>query len=128
MIALGDAVEQANPLQVRRRHAERESIADPLVEAVVGSLLEEDRQLVVAAEVEVVPELVVDRHEVLFRRLDAHLDAQVVAPGHVPRAGVTDDLAVARPDEEAPLPEGRRQRVETEGREEALAELHHLLR
>ena len=55
------------------------------MEAVVGALLEEDRQLVVALEVEVVAELVVDRDEVLLRRLDAHLDAQVAVVASRPR-------------------------------------------
>jgi len=39
--------------------------------------------LFVALEVKVVAELVVDRDEVLLGRLDAHLDAEVPAPGDV---------------------------------------------
>ncbi len=53
-----------------------------------------ERLLVVGALVEVVPELVVDRDEVLGVDLDAHLDAQVVDAVDVPGAGVADDVAV----------------------------------
>ena len=53
-----------------------------------------ERLLVVGALVEVVPELVMDRREVLGRLLDAHLDAQVVLVVDVPGARVADDVAV----------------------------------
>ncbi len=58
--------------------------------------------------VEVVAQLVVDRHEVLGVDLDAHLDAQVVDPVDVPGAGVADDVAVGGLREQRTLPEGLR--------------------
>ena len=63
-----------------------------------------DRLILVGALVEVVPELVVDRREVLGRLLDAHLDADVVVEVDVPRARVADDLAILRPRRRASAP------------------------
>src|SRR5262249_39677717 len=65
-LALRHPVEQADALQIGRRHAERERVTDALVEAVVGAALEEDRELIVVMIVVVVPELVVDRDEILL--------------------------------------------------------------
>jgi hypothetical protein len=96
------------------------------VEAVVGALAQDRRQRLVGVVVEDVPELVMDRAEVFRRLVDAHLDARVVHRVDVPRAGVTDDLAIARLGEQRPLPEGRRQRREAERGEEPLAVLHHV--
>ena len=79
------------------------------------------RLLLVGALIEVVPELVMDRREVLLGRIDAHLDAQVVGVVDVPRARVADHVAIGRLREERPLPERRRQRREAERRVEALA-------
>jgi hypothetical protein len=74
-----------------------------------------------------VPELVVDRDQILLVDLDAHLDAEVVVVGlDVPGARVADDLAILGLGEHRALPEGLGQRVEAERGEERLAELHHL--
>ena len=98
------------------------------MEAVVRAVAEEHRQILVGALIEVVPELVVDRREVVGRLLDAHLDAQVALEVDVPRARVADDVAIARADEERSLPERVRQRGESERRVEALARSHHVER
>ena len=82
--------------EVLGRHRQRDGVADRLVEAVVGAVAEEHRQILVGALIEVVAELVVDRREVLVGRLDAHLDAQVLVEIDVPRAGVADHVAIAR--------------------------------
>src|SRR4029450_2195266 len=76
--------------------------------------------------IEVVPQLVMDRGEVLGRLVDAHLDAQVAEVVDVPGAGVTHDLAILRPHEQRALPERLRQRIEPEGGEEPLAGFHHV--
>jgi hypothetical protein len=66
-------LEQADRLQVPRRDAQRDGIADPLVEAVVRARLEEDGEGVVVGVIVVVAELVVDGDEILLLGLDAHL-------------------------------------------------------
>ena len=86
------------------------------------------RLVLVGALIEVVAELVMDGREVFGRRLDAHLDAQVVLEIDVPGAGVADDLAILRPDEERALPERLRQRLEPERGVEALAGADHVER
>src|SRR5205814_689041 len=76
----------------------------------------------------VVAELVVDGDQVLLRRLDAHLDAQIVVHGHVPGAGVAHHLAVLGLGQHRALPEGPGQRVEAERGAELLPDLDHLYR
>ncbi len=93
---------------------------------VVGAVAQDDGQLTVCALVEVVTQLVVDGNEVLGRRIDAHLDPDVLLEVDVPRARMTYHLAVPRLGQQRPLPERLRQLLESEGREEALAELRHL--
>ncbi len=82
------------------------------MEAVVGAVAEDHRQLVVGALIVVVPELVVDRREVLGVDVDAHLDAQVIDAVHVPGTGVTHHFAVTGLHEHRPFPERLRQRCE----------------
>src|SRR5205823_12081526 len=125
---VGRLVEQPDPHEVLRRDRQRDGVADRFVEAVVRAVAEEHRQILVGALIEVVPELVVDRREVVGRLLDAHLDAQVALEVDVPRARVADDVAIARTDEERSLPERVRQRGESERRVEALARSHHVER
>ena len=114
--------------EVLGRDGEADRVADRLVEAVVGAVAEDHRlRMVVFTRVEVMPELVVNRREVFRRRIDAHLDAQVVHVVDVPRARVTDDLTIARLHEQRSLPERLRQRIESDRREEALTDVNHLL-
>ena len=113
---VGRLLDEAELHQVLGRDRERDGVADRLVEAVVGAVAEQHRLLVVGALVEVVAQLVVDGGEVLRRGLDAHLDAQIVQVVDVPGAGVAHHFAVARLDEQRPLPEGRRQRRESRAR------------
>ena len=93
-------VEQADPHEILRRHRQRDRVADRLVEAVVGAVAEDRRLILVRALIEVVPEPVVNRREILGRLLDAHLDAEVVDVIDVPRARMAHDLAILRADEE----------------------------
>src|SRR5580704_8021247 len=71
-------------------------------------------------------ELVMDRHEILFGRLEANLDAKVAPVADVPRARVAHDFAVAGTREERTLPESGRQRIEPQSGEEALSLARHL--
>ena len=121
-------VEQAELDQVVRRDRQRDRVSDRLVEPVVRAVAQDQRQPVVGPLIEIVSELVVDRREILVGDVDAHLDAQVVHAVDVPRARMAHDLAIARLDEQRPLPEGLRQRLEAERREEPLADAHHLER
>ena len=97
------------------------------MESVVRAVAKHDRQIFVGPLVDVVPQFVVDRREVLARLVDAHLDAQVGFHIDVPGTGVADHITVARTLEERSLPEGLWQRLETQRRIEALAGSHHLL-
>ena len=72
-----------------------------------------------------VAQFMVDRREVLARRLDAHLDPAILVVVDVPGARVADDVAVRRLHEQRALPEGIGQRVEPEGTEESLAVADH---
>ena len=74
------------------------------------------------------PELVVNRVEVLLCRRDTHLDAHVGLSIDVPRARVTDDVSISRAHEQRSIPERCRQRLEAERGVEALADAHHLMR
>ena len=64
---LRNLVEQADLLQILRRDRERDGVADGLVEAVIGAVLEQERLVFVGALVEVVPEFVVDGDEIRRR-------------------------------------------------------------
>ena len=64
-----------------------------------------------------------DRREVFLRLIDAHLESEVVDGVDVPRARMAHHFAIARLDEERSLPECRRQRLEAERCEEALADI-----
>ena len=96
------------------------------MEAVVGAVLVQERLVLVGAEIEVVPQLVMDDAERVLRRLDAHLDAQVGEVVDVPRAGVTHHVPVPGSLEQRALPERRRERIEAERRVEPLAHADHL--
>ncbi len=105
--------QQPDLLQVLRRHRQRDGVANRFVESVVGAVAEQKRLLVVSALVEVVAQLVMDGREILGVDLDAHLDAQIVHRIHVPGAGVTHHVAIARLDEHRALPKRLRQRRES---------------
>ena len=96
-------------------------VADGLVEAVVGALLEEEGKSVIGVEVVVVPELVVDGDQVFFLDLDAHLDAQIVVVRSRPRRWRDTPRRGPRLHEHRPLPEGGRQRIEAQRDVEGLA-------
>ncbi len=98
------------------------------MKTVVGAVAEQIGLMLVGALVEIVTQLVVDSGEVLAGDVDAHLDAQVFFRIHIPGAGVADHFAVARLDEQGPLPEAGRERRKSERGEEALAVARHLLR
>ena len=66
-----------------------------------------------------------DGAEVFSIDVDAHLDPQVVGAVDVPGAGVAHDFAIARLHEQRPLEERLRKRLESERREELLADAHH---
>ena len=83
------------PLQILRCDAESEGVADAFVETVVGALLEQDRELEILMVVVIVPELVMEGDEILFGRLDAHLDTEIVVVLRIPGAGMTDHIAIA---------------------------------
>ena len=75
------------------------------------------------------PELVVDRDEILLGRLDAHLDAQIVrctTTSHALAWHTTSRSFGRVKSERSQNVFG--QRIEAERGEERLAELHHLLR
>ena len=126
LVVPGNRRQQTQPFQVSGRDGQRERVAEGLVKAFVGTGLIERGELVVGVKVIVVAELVVDRDQILLRGLDAHLDPQIVVHADVLRAGVAHHLPVARLDQHRPLPEGRGQGIEPQGREELLAGLHHL--
>ena len=123
LIAALDRADQADLVQVRRRHRQVHRVADRFVEAVVRAALEHVRLLVVRQVVKEVAELVIHRHQVFLRRLDALLDAHVVLAVHVPCAGVALHVAVARLREQRALPESLRQFREAERDVEALSRL-----
>ncbi len=124
--ASGYAVEQLDLLQIFGRDRQRDRVADRLVESVVGAVPEDHRQAVIGALIEVVAELVMDRREVLGRLVDAHLDAEVVRQVDIPGARVTDHLAILRLGEHRALPEGLRQRRESQRDIEVLAGANHV--
>ena len=66
----GHLVQQPDPVQVFRRHRERNHIPDGLMETVVRSVAVERRLLHVRPLIEIVTEFVMDRHEVLAANLD----------------------------------------------------------
>ena len=74
----------------------RDRVADRFVETVVGAVPKQHGQFVVGALIKIMTEFVMDRSEVFFRRLDTHLDAQVLDVIDVPGAGVANDITVAR--------------------------------
>ena len=120
-------VNQTDLLEVFGRDGKRDRISHCLVKAVVGAVLEKRRLPIVRALVEVVPQLVMDHPEILFRDLNAHLDPQIVLRIDVPGTGMTDDIAVRRLGEKRSLPEGLRQRSEPQGDEKCLAVTRHSL-
>src|SRR5438045_9051584 len=67
---------------------------------------------------------VVNHDEVLAGRDEAHLEADIILRIEIPRAGVTDHLAVPRLHEERSLPERLRELLQAKRCEEALAVLH----
>ena len=73
-------------------------------------------------------DLAMRRDEAVAVDLEAHRDPHVVPAVDVPAARAAVDLAVRRPHEARAFPEGRRQRVEAEGAEEALGVPRHLRR
>src|SRR6184192_2877915 len=82
------------------------------METIVRAVAKDHRQIFVCALVEVVAQFMMDRLEVLIRRLDAHLDAHVLHGINIPGARMTNDFAVTRLHEHRTLPEGLRQRRE----------------
>ena len=125
VIGLRNRCQQANLVEVLGRDGQRDSIANGLVEPVIGAALEQERLLLVGALIEVVSQLVVDGDEIFAADLDAHFQAQVVEVVDVPGAGVADDFAVLRLDEQRALPERLGQRRKPHRGEEAFAILHH---
>jgi hypothetical protein len=98
------------------------------VEAIIGTIEMQHVLLVIGALVVIMPQLVVDRGEVVSIHLDAHLDADIVLVVDIPGAGMAHDLAVGRLHELRTLPEGFGQRRKAQRREECLTALHHLHR
>ncbi len=123
---LGHVAQQPQLDQVGRRHREGDGVTQGLVEAVVGAVAEESREVTVVVLVVVVAQLVVNGCEVLGVDLDAHLDPQVVDVVHVPGAGVADRLPIPRLAEHGALPKGLGQLGQAQGDEEALSIAHHL--
>ncbi len=120
---------EADLVQMRGRERQRHRIADRFVESVVRRALEHRRQVFVVQVVVDVAEFVVDRGQLILRRLDALFNAHVALCGiQVPGAGVTDDVAVARAGEHRALPERLRQFLHAERDVEVLSDLGHLHR
>ena len=128
LAARGDGVDEPDPREVGRGHREIDGIADGLVEAVIGAVAEQERLARVADEVVDVPELVVDRVEILLGGGEARLDAHIASARHVPGARVADHLAIARAREHRALPEGLRQLRKPERGVEALRRVSHARR
>src|SRR5262249_51418667 len=95
---------QTELFQIRRRDGKRDGVSYSLMEAVVGAILEKRWLLAVRALVKIVTQFVVDRHEVFFVDVQAHLDTQIVFRVDVPGAGVADYFAVGRLGEQRALP------------------------
>ena len=98
------------------------------METVIRAIAEQERLFVVGALIEVVAQFVMDGDEILFRNIEANLDAQVIEGIEIPRAGVAHNVAVARLGEHGALPERGRQRRESQRGEEVLAIVDHVER
>ncbi len=109
----------------RGQGRQADEVADRLVEPVIGPAPEQVGLLGVGPLVEVVPQLVVHRVEIVGVDAGAHLHPDVLVVVHVPGRGVADDFPVAGPGDHRPLPEGVGQRVHAHRGVEALAGLHH---
>ena len=109
-----------------RGNGKGDRVPDPLVKPTVGSILKEERLLVVGPLVDVVSQFVMDSGKVFTGDVDAHLDPEVFDAVHVPGAGVAHDFPIGRFGEKGSLPEGLRQGIETEGSEKALTVADHL--
>ena len=93
-VARRNLLQQANFVQILRRNGERDGIADGLMKAVIGAVLEQKRLVLVGALVKIVAEFVMHGDEIHVAHLDAHLDPQIVLVVDVPGAGVADHIAI----------------------------------
>ena len=107
-------VDEAELLEVIRGHIQCDSVADGLVEAVVGSALEEEGLAAIGHLVVVVAQFVMHGDEVVGGGLEAGLDAHIALVVDVPCAGMADYIAVAGMREHRPFPKTLRQRIEAQ--------------
>src|SRR5262249_54940768 len=120
-----NVVEQADLLEILRCDRKRDRVADRLMKAVVRTVLEEKRLVLVGALIEIVTEFMMNGDEVLVANLNAHLDAQIVFTINVPSVGVADDFAITRLGEQRAFPECFGKRLKAQGLVEIFSVLHH---
>src|SRR5438128_1946507 len=95
------------------------------METVIGAVLKQRGLVLVSPLVEVMSQFMVDGDKILVADLNAHLQAHVILVVNVPRAGMADNIAVARLDEQGPLPEGLGCGRKAQRRKEILAIMDH---
>src|SRR5216683_1338009 len=119
------SIDQSNLFQIFRRDRQRNRVANRFVETVIRAVLEQGREIVVSALVEVVTKLVVNGREILGRGLNAHFDPQIILVVNVPGARVANHLAVSRLCEHRALPERHGQRLKAKRLEKSLRVADH---
>src|SRR6266404_6810143 len=98
------------------------------MKSIVCAALEKRRLPTVSSLIKVVPQLVMNYTEIFFRDLDAHLHTHIIFRIDVPRARMAHYVAVGRLREKRSLPEGLRERPESQRGKKRLAVRHHSLR
>src|SRR5260221_14250326 len=74
------------------------------METVIGAVAKEEGLGLVGALIVVMTQFVVDGNKIFVANLNAHLEANILVKINVPRAGMADNVAIARLHEQRAIP------------------------